>query len=84
MWALGFKWYATCHTYEDIVLEHPYNDLVTDKNYATGLFTGLVTGLYHGIENVDAAAANILSAPIPGFKGVRTDHERPTAAVAAA
>ena len=59
-----------------ILLWHPYNDVVKEKQYATGLFTGLGKGLYHGVESVGVGAVNIISAPIPGLKGIESDHEK--------
>ena len=51
------------------LLYYPYNDIVNQKKYATGLFTGLGKGVYYAGENIVVAVANIISAPVPGAKG---------------
>ena len=51
------------------LLYYPYDDIVNQKKYATGLFTGLGKGLFYAGENIVVAAVNIVSAPVPGAKG---------------
>ena len=56
------------------VLYHPVNDVFVDKEYATGLFTGLAEGVFRGVESAMVGAWNLLSSPVPDYHGETTDH----------
>ncbi len=58
---------------------YPYDHIVTQKKYATGLFTGLGQGLVEAVESIGAGVVNIVASPVPGYHGIKLDEEDTTA-----
>ncbi|GEM_PF-4298487 len=49
---------------------HPWDHIVNQKHYATGLFTGLGEGLVKAVQDIGSGVVNIVGSPIPGYHGV--------------
>ena len=52
---------------------YTYDHIVTQKKYATGLFTGLGQGLVEAVESIGAGVVNIVTSPVPGYHGIKLD-----------
>ncbi|MBI3999070.1 MAG: hypothetical protein HY351_00495 [Candidatus Omnitrophica bacterium] len=53
------------------LLYQPYNDIVSEKKYATGLFTGLGKGILYGVEDAFVGVVDLVSALVPGSHGIK-------------
>lgn len=51
------------------LISHPYHDVVVEKDYVFGIFTGLGQGIHSGLGKIVKGTYSILSAPIPGQHG---------------
>jgi len=51
------------------LLSGPYNDIVKEKHYATGLFTGLGKGVVGFGKDALTGVWNIVTAIVPGYHG---------------
>ena len=51
------------------LVSHPYNDVIVEKDYFFGLFTGLTHGIHSGLGKIVKGTYSVISAPIPGQHG---------------
>ena len=55
------------------LISGPYNDIVKEKHYATGLFTGLAKGVVGFGKDALTGVWNIATAIVPGYHGVSSE-----------
>ena len=51
----------------------PWNHIVNQKEYSTGLFTGLGEGLVNAGRGIVTGVVNIVGSPIPNYHGIAAD-----------
>ncbi len=57
------------------VLYHSYDGTRNRFENGLGFFTGLGEGMFRGIESIGRGAVDVLSAPVPGYNGMKGGHD---------